>query len=81
MAGDSCLEEALGTVEVWVCRLEEVGSSEVWGGEPWAAGLLQSLQARGLPLVWATGLVVAVGEGRTSWVRGYWDDILKLQFL
>ena len=66
-------------MEVFVCRLEEVGSSEVWGGEPWVAGPLQSLQAKEPPLVLATGLVVAAGVWRTSWGRGYWINILKLE--
>ena len=79
MEGDSCLEEELGRVEVFVCRLEEVGSSEVWGGEPWVAGPLQSLQAKEPPPVLATGLVVAAGVGRTSWGRGYWNNILKIR--
>ena len=40
----------------------EVDSSEGWGGEHWAARLLQSQLARGRLLVLATGLVEA---GRT----------------
>jgi len=68
--------EVLGTVEVLVCRLEEAGSTEVWGEELWAAGPLQSLQARELPLVLAINPVVVAGVARTSWGRGYWTNIL-----
>ena len=60
--------EILGTVADVVCRLVVAGSSEVLAGGPWAAGLMQSLLARELPLVVATCLVVVVvGVARTSW--------------
>ena len=63
---NSYLGEELEKVVDGVCRLGEAGNIEGWEGEPWVAGQMMYLQARGLPLVVGVRTLIRSGLSRCT---------------